>query len=144
MEDCNICYTNQSTKKLPCNHELCSECCVRLNSAICPFCRSKFTFNAIEMKQRISLGLIHGYNWEQPPVIRNNNSILPNRQLHISEEYEANEPFSRIINNGTRRRRRALSLDEVLERRKEINERKARHWDRKDARLRKLTAWWEV
>jgi len=96
------------------------------------------------MKQRISLGLIHGYNWEQPPVIRNNNFILPNRQLHISEEYEVNEPFSRIINNGTRRRRRALSLDEVLERRKEINERKARHWDRKDARLRKLTAWWEV
>jgi len=42
-----------------------------------------------------------------------------------------------------RRRRRALSLDEVLERRRIIKEKKARHWEKKNARLAK-TNWWEV
>jgi hypothetical protein len=148
MEDCKICYSNESNKKLPCGHELCSSCCVRLNSAICPYCRQNFIFNADEIKQRLQLGIINGYKREIPPV-----PILPRdwitpvpRQL---DELEIHEPFSRIINppfsgividpyararrSGERRRRRFLSLDEVLERRKQLKERKARHWEKKNA-----------
>jgi hypothetical protein len=48
-----------------------------------------------------------------------------------------NAPFSGARRAGERRRRRFLSLDEVLERRKELKERKARHWERKNSRLNK-------
>jgi hypothetical protein len=137
MEDCKICYSNESNKKLPCGHELCSSCCVRLNSAICPYCRQNFIFNANEIKQRLQLGIINGYKREIPPV-----PILPRdwitpvpRQL---DELEIHEPFSGARRAGERRRRRFLSLDEVLERRKELKERKARHWERKNSRLNKI------
>ena len=69
MEDCKICYSNESNKKLPCGHELCSSCCVRLNSAICPYCRQNFIFNADEIKQRFKLGIVNGYKREIPPVL---------------------------------------------------------------------------
>ena len=165
---CGICYTNQLTRKLPCNHQICSSCCVRLNRALCPFCREKFTFNSDEIKQRVKLGLINGYNWEsQPPTTNNGPALgLPNRQLHLSSievrlaqggsllpnrylHYEENNTeapqyLSRVIRNATRNRRRCFSLDEILERRKELNERKARHWEMKNGRLRKLTNWWEA
>jgi hypothetical protein len=52
------------------------------------------------------------------------------RQL---DELEIHEPFSAARRSGERRRRRFLSLDEVLERRKELKERKARHWEKKNA-----------
>jgi hypothetical protein len=154
MEDCKICYSNESNKKLPCGHELCSSCCVRLNSAICPYCRQNFIFNADEIKQRFKLGIVNGYKREIPPM-----PILPRdwitsvpRQLDeleiINEPFFRidNAPFSGIINepfsgarrSGERRRRRFLSLDEVLERRKELKERKARHWERKNSRLNKI------
>ena len=128
-DECPICYTNQPTKKLPCKHELCSDCCIHLNSALCPLCRQKFTFNSEEMMQRIKLGLINGYKWEVPPVANGGNASilgLPNRQLNYSlmndnEEIIFNEPFSRVLRNAIRNRRRCFSLDEVLERRKEIN-----------------------
>ena len=147
MEDCKICYSNESNKKLPCGHELCSSCCVRLNSAICPYCRQNFIFNADEIKQRFKLGIVNGYKREIPPV-----PILPRdwitpvpRQLDEIEIVIDNAPYSRIINepfsgarrSGERRRRRFLSLDEVLERRKQLKERKARHWEKKNSFLNK-------
>jgi hypothetical protein len=143
MEDCKICYSNESNKKLPCGHELCSSCCVRLNSAICPYCRQNFIFNANEIKQRLQLGIINGYKREIPPVLPRDWITPVPRQL---DELEIHEPFSRIDNApfsgarraGERRRRRFLSLDEVLERRKELKERKARHWERKNSRLNKI------
>jgi hypothetical protein len=151
MEDCKICYSNESNKKLPCGHELCSSCCVRLNSAICPYCRQNFIFNAEEIKQRFKLGIVNGYKREIPPVLPRDWVTPVPRQLDELEIHEpfsriVNEPFSRIINEpfsaarraGERRRRRFLSLDEVLERRKELKERKARHWERKNSRLNKI------
>ena len=151
MEDCKICYSNESNKKLPCGHELCSSCCVRLNSAICPYCRQNFIFNADEIKQRLQLGIINGYKREIPPVLPRDWVTPVPRQLDELEIHEplsgiVNEPFSRIVNEpfsgarraGERRRRRFLSLDEVLERRKELKERKARHWERKNTRLNKI------
>lgn len=143
MEDCKICYSNESNKKLPCGHELCSSCCVRLNSAICPYCRQNFIFNADEIKQRFQLGIVNGYKRELPPVLPIDWIRPVPRQLNELEI--VHEPFSRIVNDpyararrsGERRRRRFLSLDEVLERRKELKERKARHWERKNNRLNK-------
>jgi len=148
MEDCQICYSKESNRKLPCNHGLCSSCCVRLNSALCPFCRANFIFSADEIKQRINLGLINGYNWEAPPglVFLPRDWLTPNRQIINTDENQSNEPFSRARKNGERRRRRFLSLDEVLERRKELKERKARHWDKKNGRLAKIenSSNWEI
>jgi len=156
MEDCKICYSKESDKKLPCSHEICSSCCVRLNAAQCPFCRKNFIFTADEIKQRIQLGLINGYKWEVPPgldiplsnpssfILSQRDFILPrdwlnnSRRIIIDEEPQINGPFSRAKKSGERRRRRFLSLDEVLERRKELKERKARHWDQKNGRLDKI------
>ena len=70
---------------------------------------------------------------------------IENRQLNnyvIVDEIVVHEPFSRARKNMNRNRRRALSFDEVLERRKVIREKKARHWDKKNGRLAKIN-WWE-
>jgi hypothetical protein len=136
MEDCKICYSNESNKKLPCGHELCSSCCVRLNSAICPYCRQNFIFNADEIKQRFKLGIVNGYKREIPPVLPRDWVTPVPRQL---DEFSriVNEPFTAARRAGERRRRRFLSLDEVLERRKQLKERKAKHWERKNSFLNK-------
>jgi hypothetical protein len=146
MEDCKICYSNESNKKLPCGHELCSSCCVRLNSAICPYCRQNFIFNADEIKQRLKLGIVNGYKREIPPVLPLPIEWIRPVPWQLNELEISHEPFFRIDNapfsgarrSGERRRRRFLSLDEVLERRKELKERKARHWERKNSRLNKI------
>lgn len=140
MEDCKICYSKESNKKLPCGHELCSSCCVRLNSAICPFCRQNFIYNADEIKQRLQLGLINGYKKEIPPVLPLPIEWIRPVPRQLSEiNYE---PFSAARRSGERRRRRFLSLDEVMERRHELKERKARHWERKNNRMLKNN--WEI
>jgi hypothetical protein len=153
MEDCKICYSKESSRKLPCSHELCSDCCVRLNAALCPFCRAKFIFNGDEIKQRNQLGLINGYNWVTPPSLALSiprEPLLPrdwlnsNRQFISNEDLSINVPFSRAQKNGERRRRRFLSLDEVLERRKELKKRKEKHWEKKNGRLDKINGSWEI
>jgi hypothetical protein len=153
MEDCKICFAAVSDKKLPCGHELCSKCVVRLNSPCCPYCRQGFIYSSDEIKERIKLKLVNGYQWEVPPGLAfrptdwiNNN----NRQLNFSLvddpqiNQNVNEPFSRVKRSMERRRRRFLSFDEVLERRQLIKERKARHWDKKNAQLERTTLWFEI
>jgi hypothetical protein len=54
MEDCMICFNNKSNKVLPCSHSLCSNCCVRLNVSICPYCRQVFIFNSEEINLEIN------------------------------------------------------------------------------------------
>ena len=149
MEDCKICYETVSNKKLPCGHELCSKCCVKLNSPLCPFCRQNFTYTADEIKERIKLNIVNGYLWEVPPgLVPWNERLLPrdwiqNSNNQNNEDVEMiNEPFSRVRKNMERRRRRFLSFDEVLERRQLIRERKARHWDKKNAQLSKRNHMW--
>lgn len=151
MEDCKICYSTVSNKKLPCGHELCSSCSVRLNSALCPFCRQNFTFTAEEIKQRIKLKIVNGYQVDVPPGLAFRpidwieNRQLNNSLIDIEEQVISSEPFSRVRKNMERRRRRFLSFDEVLERRQIIKERKARHWDKKNAQLQKTQqGWWEL
>jgi hypothetical protein len=150
MEDCKICFSKESNKTLPCTHTLCSDCCVRLNFPTCPFCRQNFVYTGDEIKQRIKLGLLSGYKQELSPglAFRPEDWIerrIENRQLdrYIRiDEVVVHEPYSRVRKNMNRNRRRALSFDEVLERRKFIKEKKARHWDRKNSHLDKIN-WWE-
>jgi hypothetical protein len=153
MEDCKICFTNKSDKKLPCFHLLCSNCVVRLNSACCPYCRQQFTFSNEEIKERIKLGIINGYKWDLPPglAFRPQDWLENNRQLNRSLlvldddlfiYQQNNQAFQRARINMDRKRRRALSFDEVLERRRMIKEKIARHKERQNGRLKKLK-WFE-
>ena len=147
MEDCKICFCNKSNKVLPCSHSLCSDCCVRLNAPVCPYCRQVFIFNSEEIKQRIKLGILDGYKWDVPPGLAfRPEDWIENRQLNnyiIIDDEIVHEPFSRARKSMTRNRRRALSLDEVLERRQIIKAKKARHWEIKNARLSKVN-WWAL
>ena len=147
MEDCKICFLKESNKTLSCNHKLCSDCCVRLNTPTCPFCRQAFVYTDDEIKQRKKLGLLNGYKYEVPPGLAFDfNQSLEifngNRQLNTNIEIIVHEPYSRIRKNMFRNRRRTLTFDEVLERRKIIREKKARHWEKKDGRLAKIK-WYE-
>jgi hypothetical protein len=135
MEDCMICYNNKSNKVLPCSHSFCSNCCVRLNAPVCPYCRQVFIFNSEEIKQRIKLGILNGYKWDA------SSNIIVEPEIIIENEIN-NEYFSRVRRNMYRRRRRTLTFEEVLEKRQQIKTKKARHWDKKNNRLVK-TNWWE-
>jgi hypothetical protein len=135
MEDCMICYNNKSNKVLPCSHSFCSNCCVRLNAPVCPYCRQVFIFNSEEIKQRIKLGILNGYKWDA------SSNIIVEPEIIIENEIN-NESFSRVRRNMYRRRRRTLTFEEVLEKRQQIKTKKARHWERKNNRLVK-TNWWE-
>ena len=135
MEDCMICYNNKSNKVLPCSHSFCSNCCVRLNAPVCPYCRQVFIFNSEEIKQRIKLGILNGYKWDA------SSNIIVEPEIIIENEIN-NESFSRVRRNMYRRRRRTLTFEEVLEKRQQIKTKKARHWERKNNRLVKID-WWE-
>lgn len=115
MRDCDICFHERCNfKKLTCNHELCVSCFKKLHKNQCPFCRKNFTIDEIQDK-------------------------LPAR---IKKKMEAPilifTPFSRAIKNCYRRRRRNLSLEEVLERRKNIKKRIKKKWTRKNKHLRRF------
>ena len=135
MEDCTICFNNKSNKMLPCSHSFCSNCCVRLNAPVCPYCRQVFIFNSEEIKQRIKLGILNGYKWDA------SSNIIVEPEIIIENEIN-NESFSRVRRNMYRRRRRTLTFEEVLEKRQQIKAKKARQWERKNNRLDKID-WWE-
>ena len=145
MEDCQICFSELSNKTLPCCHKLCSKCVVRLNSASCPFCRQNFIFSSEEIKERLKLKIINGYDWEVPSNIAFRETNLNNRQLNTITEETINLPFSRVIQNMQRRRRRCLSFEEVLERRQLIRKKILNHWNRKHGYLQKTNqGCWEL
>jgi len=135
MEDCTICFNNKSNKMLPCSHSFCSNCCVRLNAPVCPYCRQVFIFNSEELKERIKLGILNGYKWDA------SSNIIVEPEIIIENEIN-NESFSRVRRNMYRRRRRTLTFEEVLEKRQQIKAKKARQWERKNNRLDKID-WWE-
>ena len=129
---------------MSCNHELCESCYLRLDKTYCPYCREVFTYSKLDIVKRNKLNL--NYNWQPPsqiynyiPPDTNTNSIvqtLPSNNTR-NRNYEQNEPFSRARKNMNRRRRRNLSFDEVLERRKNIRKRCRRKWMKKNGRLNK-------
>ena len=127
--ECHICYdTHQSSdfKTLECNHKLCLGCYNKLIQNSCPFCR-----HIIKEKSP---------NPSYTDYISVPFQNIPNEY----SEYVVPEPFSRVRSNMRRNRRRNLSFDEVLERRKKIRARCKRKWMRKNGRLNKIEGSFEV
>ncbi len=86
--DCHICYDKKpSLKTLPCEHSLCSNCYLRLDNTICPFCRESFSYTAEEIKQRAKIGLKYGYQ---------SNELQPG--LSLPDEFVFNSP-SQLLSN---------------------------------------------
>lgn len=138
----------RSKKILSCNHVLCESCYLRLDKTYCPYCRKVFTYSHNDIIKRNKLNL--NYNWQPPSQISNyippdtNISTIPTIIVPSNNSrnrtLEPSEPFSRARKNMTRRRRRNLSFDEVLERRKVIRRRCQMKWMRKNGRLEKELA----
>ena len=167
MESCSICcfaYSepdssgNNTKKVLCCSHCLCMSCYLKLDKTFCPFCRLRFHYSKDELILRNSLNL--DYNkWQPPSQITNyipneririrtrntnivnypNSIIYYNSQIDTPNNIIVNEPFSRVRKNMTRKRRRNLSFDEVLERRKNIRKRCQKKWSHKNNRRAKET-----
>lgn len=94
--DCHICLDKKtSLKSLPCSHELCSNCYVRLDQSICPFCRAKFNYNIEDIKQRTKLGLQNGYQSnDTAPGLEFPDDIMFGNSGELLNHY--------YINNGVR------------------------------------------
>ena len=63
--ECPVCYMNEFIEILPCQHELCSLCCIQLITPLCPLCRQEFTFTVDELYERRNLGLNNDWTCEK-------------------------------------------------------------------------------
>ena len=51
--ECGICIELVCLiKQLPCNHEICKNCYIKLYNNNCPFCRRKFIYSIDDIKQK--------------------------------------------------------------------------------------------
>ena len=159
MESCSICflpYTENNSskvtrlkKELCCHHCLCESCYLRLEKAHCPFCRSSFQYTHEELIKRKSLNLEYDKwqppsqitNYIPPEIVRRNNINSMNsgiiRNTQENNNQVTSEPYGRVRKNMSRRRRRDLSFEEVLERRRIIRKRCKLKWTKKNGRLEK-------
>lgn len=118
MRDCSICFNQRSNfKNLSCSHELCVSCFKKLHKTQCPYCRKNFTLDEIRDKIPIKIKK----KMEAPILI-----------------FTHHVPFSRAIKNCYRRRRKNLTLQQVLERRASIKKRMKKKWTRKNKHLRRF------
>jgi len=144
--DCHICYDkNSSLKFLPCEHSLCYNCFIRLANSICPYCRENFTYTPEEIIQRTNIGLRNGYqsNDLQPGlslpdefIFISSSQLLPSiiyqRNIRLENHYQMIE--SRNKNNNKNR----PSIEEINDRRNNINKRELKKWSRRERRLEKM------
>ena len=152
MEDCNICYSQikpTEEKVLSCQHKLCKSCYLRLANEKCPYCRKQFRYTPEDIKLRQAMNI--KYNNYTPPSQLFDESILLNsfNQLQIQSRQnnrsEINEqiPYSRVLRNKNRKRRRDLSEEEIKERREVIRKKCKRKWQLKEGRLNKVK-WFDI
>ena len=128
--ECYICLEDKSCfEVLPCNHSLCSSCYHKLRKSQCPFCRESFIKKQKKPKKHNS-NLPRFYIPEAIASVSQN--ILP-------EAIIDNSPFSRALKNRRRKRRRNLSLEEVLFKRQLIRKRSRMKWNKKNRRRWKET-----
>ena len=155
MECCSICFLEFTEKPeinlnnrcrfqkfLSCGHSLCFSCYLKLHQTKCPFCRNDFVYSfedlyiknkkANKANKNHSLG-VQGNNqtdelitW-QPPTTTQYTLLLDEPII----------PFSRLKKNTNRKRRRNLSFDEIMEKRKQIRKRCQKKWSHKEGRLMK-------
>jgi hypothetical protein len=147
--DCHICYDkNSSLKSLPCEHSLCYNCFIRLANSICPYCRENFIYTPEEIIQRTNIGLRNGYqsNDLQPGLSLPNEFIfISSSQLLPSIIYQRNirleNHFQMIeIHNNKKKyhNKNRPSIEEINDRRNNINKRELKKWSRKERRLEKI------
>lgn len=152
MEDCNICYSQikpNEEKVLSCQHKLCNSCYLRLATPNCPYCRKQFKYTPDDIKKRQAMNI--KYNNYTPPSQLFDESILLDsfNQLQIQSrqnnhsQINENIPYSRVLRNKNRKRRRDLSEEEVKERRELIRKKCKRKWELKEGRLNKLK-WYDI
>ena len=149
MESCTICFlefTEKPTsclnnrcryeKFISCGHSLCYSCYLKLKKSNCPYCRNEFTYSLedLAIMNKKNNKIPHSISvqsnqlntlWQSPTDIEYN--ILLNDTI--------NEPFSRLKKNSFRRRRRNLTLDEIITRRQEIKHRCTEKWSHKEGRI---------
>lgn len=145
--DCHICYDkNSSLKSLPCEHSLCYNCFIRLNNSICPFCRELFIYTNEEIIQRTNIGLRNSYqsNDLQPGlnilnefIFNSSSQLLPSiiyqRNNRLENHYQMIESRSKKIYNKNR-----PSIEQINDRRNNINKREFKKWSRLQRRLEKM------
>ena len=153
MESCSICFLGFTEKPeinlnnrcrfqkfLSCGHSLCFSCYLQLQQTKCPFCRTDFTYSFEDMyiKNKKNKKIHTLNNGIQNQDLDLNNLWQPpttTEFLLLSNESNINEPFSRLRKNTFRKRRRNLSLDEIMNRRQEIKKRCQKKWTNKNGRL---------
>lgn len=152
MEECNICYSNaiNEWQQLKCSHQLCYNCYLRLDKENCPFCRHPFNYSIVDLTKIKQLGI--NYKPYSPPAQLNiipdieyyNPLAQPYRRQRRNAIHNFNEgvlntsdiQYSGLFSRQKiRRRRRNLTEEEILERRKIIKERCQQKWLRKNGRL---------
>jgi len=148
--DCHICYDkNSSLKSLPCEHSLCYNCFIRLANSICPYCREIFMYTPEEIIQRTNIGLRNGYqsNDLQPGlnipdefIFTSSSQLLPSiiyqRNNRLENHYQMIENHSNKRKNHNNKNK--LSIDEINDRRNNINKRKLKKWSRRERQLEKM------
>ena len=120
MEECHICFIEFESplEILPCLHKLCKQCYLRLVKPLCPFCRYEFSYNNEDEQKR-------------------NNHIQ-----YIRQRQPPYYPNIRLERNRYRKRRRNLTLDEIILRRKNIRSRCKKKWLHKNKNL--IKKWWLI
>lgn len=167
--DCHICLDKKpNLRLLPCSHELCSKCYIRLDKSACPFCRVCFTYTADDIKQREKIGLINGYQSTdiQPGMVLpdefmfgSSSSLLENLYNTQNLNMRARSYSDSIILSATRFEESGAtrsskknkkydyrndsyphkkSVEEINERRYLIAKREVKKWEIKEGRLNKI------
>jgi len=142
--DCHICYDkNSSLKSLPCEHSLCYNCFIRLANSICPYCRENFIYTQEEIIQRTNIGLRNGYqsNDIQPElnIFNSSSQLLPSiiyqRNIRLENHFQMIEIHNNRKKNYNKNR---PSIEEINDRRNNINKRELKKWSRRERRLEKM------
>lgn len=162
MESCSICFLSFSeyqaidgytiTKKsriqkfLSCGHSLCLSCYFRLQQTKCPFCRTVFTYSDEDLLILNKSKIVKKTNNTLVTILGEQNEQLntiwqPPQTTQLEYDYDYNRPFTRLKKQMSRKRRRNLSFDEVIQRRKNIKKRCDFKWTRKNGRLVKETGY---
>lgn len=144
MEECCVCISSAENKKtLSCSHFLCYDCYIRLDKPCCPLCRNDFKYTQQELIERHNLNINYS-NWQPPEQLTNINfNVIENTFSVVFDNYITYVPNQRLNKNRFRRRRRALSLDEIKERRRLIKKRCKLKWDKKNGYKNKVR-WYEI
>lgn len=166
MEECYICFSNyepSKIKSLPCCHTLCFSCYLKLDKQKCPLCRKEFDYNKDDIIKRNKLGIQNKY--DSPSIqqnyidrsrindlnnfndindlnnLNNFNEIIYNQGLRI---YNIEIEYIGLIERQRhRKRRKNLTEEEIIEKRKIIREKCKRKWMIKENRLSKIK-WYDI